>query len=64
MSKLKLEMDALAVESFATAADAADGRGTVHGRGAVWTDPFFCDTQRDCKTILTYCPCTPRGDGF
>ena len=56
MKKLTLQLDALAVESFATREAAAD-RGTV--QGMVWTDPFVCDTNRDCKTILTYCPCTP-----
>jgi len=61
MRKLTLELDALAVESFATDAERGDA-GTVHAHA--WTDPLVCDTARQCKTILTYCPCTPRADGF
>ena len=57
MRKLKLEMDELAVESFPTAAGGADAPGTVEGLQFVRTQP-----RELCKTILTYCPCTPRAE--
>ncbi len=34
MKKLKIELDALTVESFETAQPALDARGTVHGEAA------------------------------
>ena len=37
MNKLKLDLDALDVESFATLALEADDRGTVHGQEFVLT---------------------------
>lgn len=44
MKKLRLELDALRVESFETAI-AREPRGTVHGRG--WTDVVvYCRTDR------------------
>jgi hypothetical protein len=61
MKKLKLQLDTLAVDSFATVEDAASGAGTVEGRELARTEAFTCNqTTPYCKTILTYCPCTPR----
>lgn len=50
MKKLSLELDALRVESFATAAPGPT-RGTVHGQesAAELTDPVFCATGDPCS---------------
>ena len=58
MKKLRLELDRLAVETFATeAADA--GRGTVAAREAP-TIPPWCQTILDqCTAMTGPCPCTP-----
>ena len=59
MKKLTLKIDALAIESFETAKSADALLGTVQGQ-ALATQP-----RELCKTILTYCPCTPRaGEPF
>jgi hypothetical protein len=56
MKKLKLRMDALAVESFPTR-DVEDAMGTVQGR-EIPTPPYF--TCSPCLgTRPTNCPCTP-----
>ncbi|HET7228820.1 MAG TPA: hypothetical protein VFJ16_02325 [Longimicrobium sp.] len=57
MKKLMLELDALAVDSFATG-DAADGRGTVRGHDTRYTE--FCGT-RTCG-YPTYCGCQVVGE--
>lgn len=58
MKKLKLRIDELAVDSF-EAGDAESLTGTVEGREM--RTEFTCNqTTPYCKTILTYCPCTPR----
>ena len=55
MRKLKLRMDALSVESFATSAPpAAHGGGTVHAHGASGVP---CDLSRSCPT--NYCVTIP-----
>jgi hypothetical protein len=60
MKKLTLKIDALAIESFETAKSADALLGTVEAHGALRTQP-----RELCKTILTYCPCTPRaGEPF
>lgn len=47
MKKIRLNMDTLAVESFAcTSGDKAE-RGTVHGRN----DTFFCYSGGDCTGL-------------
>ena len=52
MRKLTLDLDALAVESFATDAAAA-ARGTIAAREATPT----CNlTNLDCQTNIVYCP--------
>jgi hypothetical protein len=60
MKKLRLEIENLAVDSFATADEAESLAGTVEGR-EMPSGEFTCNrTTPYCKTILTYCPCTPR----
>jgi len=61
VKKLKLDLEALSVASFATDAEPA-GHGSVQARelGAL----SIGQTTTYCKTILTYCPCTPRWDGI
>lgn len=72
MRKLKLEMDVLVVESFATHAAAETGRGTVDGRGETKFDPSCgtCETwigptcdascggtcDTGCESWITDCP--------
>lgn len=63
MKKLKLEVEALTVDSFATADAAGAGAGTIHAREWQRTLVALCD-----RTLLasnpTCCPCTPRADGL
>lgn len=56
MKKLKLAVEALAVESFPTA-EAVEQLGTVQGAELVPTPPYLT-----CQlgTKPTNCPCTPR----
>lgn len=58
MNKLRLDVDALAVDSFATSANEAHGAGTVHGNAAKPTLATFCDCTL-LGTNPTCCPCTP-----
>jgi hypothetical protein len=52
MRKLRLDLETIAVDSFATAAEpGAPGSVDAHE---------MRDTSPWAKTILTYCPCTPR----
>jgi hypothetical protein len=46
MKKLRMRVDELAVESFATAGHAGRRRGTVRGRGddCTWFESCFCET--------------------
>ena len=55
MKKLGMELDRLVVESFATGAPSADGRGTVQGRelGAIVQGSWLWP---DCGSW--YCPDT------
>lgn len=51
MKKLRLDVEALAVESFPTTPADGSGRGTVHGREE--TAPSFCGVQTclyECDT--------------
>jgi hypothetical protein len=63
MKKLKLNCEALTVESFPTTREMCDRVGTVHAREWQRTLVALCD-----KTLLatnpTCCPCTPRADGI
>ena len=59
MNKLRLNVDELAVESFATGHD-AEPRGTVLGRGVVGaepcprTDESTCDPNQVCGCIPSW----------
>ncbi|HSU15092.1 hypothetical protein [Longimicrobium sp.] len=55
--KKKLDMDALAVDSFQTT-EAEEGRGTVHARGIEPTPPEYACTCANtclCKTAYYHC---------
>ncbi|HEX6747203.1 MAG TPA: hypothetical protein VF092_07870 [Longimicrobium sp.] len=58
MRKLKLDLDALAIDSFSTA-DAVAGHGTVAGREMQPTIKTFCGSTW-LESNPTCCPCTPR----
>ena len=48
MKKLSLNLETLSVESFETAPDALDQRGTVHGHGPTW--PYNgCTAAQPCN---------------
>lgn len=57
MSKLRLSLDDLAVDTFQTADEDVSLRGTIHGNEA--TVKPVCALP-SLKTDLTCCPCTPR----
>lgn len=57
MSKIRLEIDALAVETFETLAPREGGRGTVRGRE--FTTPWECPSV---QTGYAGCPCENSGD--
>lgn len=64
MSKIRLEVEALAVESFATAAEGA-GRGTVRAHGedaaAAVSELPTCNRQLTrYDTCVVQCECTNR----
>ena len=60
--KLTLELDALSVDSFPTAAAPADRRGTVRGRGdPAAPDYFDCTCANTCVCPSAYYWC---GDGY
>jgi len=70
MRKLKLEIDALAVESFDTA-HPGDSRGTVAGNATVFGTGgcYSCDLSRcvetcgdSCDNSLDYCTCACTDD--
>ena len=52
MRKLKLDLESIAVDSFATAPEAGEP-GSVEAHEMIDTSPYK-------QTRLTYCPCTPR----
>ncbi|MFL5537415.1 MAG: hypothetical protein ACJ8J0_00390 [Longimicrobiaceae bacterium] len=54
MKKLRLNVDALVVESFGTLAAAVDARGTIAGREMEAT-PACPVTQTDCQTNIIFC---------
>jgi hypothetical protein len=58
MKKLKLEIDALTVDTFDTGREAGAEGGTVHARGDSRTLKIVCEIST-LKTDLTCCPCTP-----
>ncbi|HEU0014568.1 MAG TPA: hypothetical protein VFQ45_12835 [Longimicrobium sp.] len=61
MRKLRLDLDELAVETFAVDADEAREEGTVEAHELAPTLKTLCGTT--CGTLLasnpTCCPCTP-----
>jgi hypothetical protein len=56
MPKLKLNLEALQVDSFEITDDGKARRGTVRGH-ADYTHPAVCDTAMDCSynTCASYC---------
>jgi len=65
VKKLKLEIEHLVVDSFATVAGDEAAAGTVEGREMMMRTELTCNqTTPYCKTILTYCPCTPRWEAL
>lgn len=62
MRKLTLALDALRVESFATAGARSSGEGTVHGRSMVTNeptcqsaDPAYCTGYGTCYATCQGC---------
>ena len=49
MKKVKLEVEELAVESFETGPEGAEGRGTVFGN-VRYTDIRYCASNSGCYT--------------
>jgi hypothetical protein len=47
MRKIRLDLDALEVDSFPVAADGKDDRGTVHGRGTL----YVCSEMESCPGL-------------
>ncbi len=64
MRKLKLELDALQVESFRTADHGLTDRGTVHGHNGLWT---FGACSNNVQVIesqeLSFAFCFPEPSG-
>ena len=58
MKKLKLQIDALTVDTFETGLDARDAGGTVQAHRDSRTLKIVCEIST-LKTDLTCCPCTP-----
>lgn len=57
MNKLKLELESVTVDSFATEPRHEAVSGTV--------EAYVTGNYPTCvKTRLTYCPCTPRAEEF
>ncbi|HYH81979.1 MAG TPA: hypothetical protein VEX86_19390 [Longimicrobium sp.] len=59
--KLTLNVDALAVASFSTAAGPAQAPGTVHGQGGDPPQYFDCTCHASCDCPSAYYWC---GDGY
>jgi len=58
MYKLKLDCDALAVDSFPTLDRGTRGPGTVRAHDGIDTNKILCNITT-LKTDPTCCPCTP-----
>ena len=58
MKKLRLQVEALAVDSFPTTRETCADTGTVHAREWQRTLLTLCD-QTLLATNPTCCPCTP-----
>ena len=59
MRKLKLDLEALAIDSFSTAPEAAGILGTVAARELQPTLKTVCGSTL-LESNPTCCPCTPR----
>ena len=59
MKKLRLDLEKLAVESFATAAEDGDARGTVHGHLPTTTGPLNPNPFSDSSCAPDICSCQP-----
>lgn len=58
MKKLKLEIDALTVDTFEPGRKTGGAGGTVQAHGDQQTVKIVCQVST-LKTDLTCCPCTP-----
>lgn len=64
MGKLRLNIDDLKVQSFATAPDGSQGsRGTVQGYVTCTSDAMCCDYTEECSVCAMgpQWPCTATG---
>jgi hypothetical protein len=59
MKKLKLDVEGLTVDSFATAADAVAQPGTVEAQEIRPTLRTVCGNETWLVSNPTCCPCTP-----
>jgi hypothetical protein len=59
MPKLRLQVEMLRVESFATDDASAARRGTVQAQSAPPTEVFSCDGNTVCDTCANTCGCYP-----
>ena len=66
MYKVRLEIDALRVETFATEAAAKAARGTVHAEAATRASHCAsqCATCANCSSYPDVCFCTEFPDCF
>lgn len=65
MRKVKMQLDALQVETFATTVAPRDARGTVHGRQpeSLWAPEATCgDSCLDPNSCRGTCFCTHGED--
>lgn len=69
MKKIRLDLDTLAVESFETAREGGDLRGTVRGHLAITPDSGggvsrcdLCTGDPRCMSLDGPCPINPGGD--
>jgi hypothetical protein len=61
MRKTRLDLETIAVDSFATTAPATAPEGTVHGHGGDAPDYFDCTCAASCDCPSAYYWC---GDGY
>ena len=58
MGKIRLDLDALSVESFNTAHDSGGQNGTVFGHRPPWSEASYCPCETvevECGTAATDC---------
>lgn len=56
MKKIKLDLDALSVDSFATSTE-TEGRGTVQAHRPPWTEGIECESIEWCEPGTGYSDC-------